>query len=106
MLGMIWRSSGCAPDEPGHWPLGYQEAVFKQNLHVTSETAPQVKGAGETRSRVGRGIFFLLGMAFMGLLHVLAPFFHQVIISEAPPLVANARANQPAMVVPGWQKPW
>src|SRR5438067_481136 len=45
-------------------------------------------------------------MAFMGILHVLAPFFHQMIISEAPPLVANARANQPAMVVPGWQKPW
>src|SRR5205823_8452141 len=74
----------------------------KNILRDQSNPGPKMRSAAQNRFASGRGIFFLLGMAFMGLLEAFLPAFHGSALSRP---VANARTISPAPLVTRQQKP-
>ena len=69
-----------------------------------AETGIEMASADRRHLRVGRGIFFLLGMAFMGLVHVLLPAFRFTPVPPSTDMLLSAR--QPIHTVSKQHQPW
>src|SRR5207244_11286779 len=82
--------------------LSFAGTPVKQRLYTTGSNV----NAAQSRLGLGRGMFFLLGMAFMGLVQALLPAFNPSAVSKPGELIANARIQNPAIVPTISSKPW
>ena len=80
--------------------------MFKGVLKKNSDGGLTTEGPVRARPGSGRGIFFLLGMALMGLLQAFFPVFHGSGLSNTRGADHSSRIDHPAIAASGQRKPW
>ena len=89
-----------------HLRRWYQGNVLKDLWSNRPTDGIKVGGRMQARVASRQGLFFLLGMAFMGLLEAFLPAFRESAISKPREMEANARTKHPSIVVRGEHPPW